>query len=124
MSERQYYPAIYVCDFTSPQAALESLGITGKDAEFVVSGFVNGAEQPLVIQCFVTVKNMDVGLSAIVLHERPRGVVGLWFGLFAHLSSTPDEALASLVDELLAGEPQDPPTVDVFEWKQQQGSIH
>lgn len=116
MIEPQYYPAIYVCDFATAQAALRSLGVTGDEADFVASGVTDDGTTPHVVECVLTDKAGDMSRSAIVLLKRPSGLIGMWFGLFAHLRETPGDAIGSLVDELLAGEPGDPPTVNVFEW--------
>ncbi|MCL9851203.1 hypothetical protein RSP673_011115 [Ralstonia solanacearum P673] len=124
MSERRYYPAIYAGDFVTAQAALGSLGVTGDEADFVASGVTDDITTPHVIECVLIDKAGDMSRSAVVLLKRPSGFIGMWFGLFAHLNGTPRGAIASLANELLAGEPSDPPTVDVFEWLPLQSEIH
>lgn len=123
VSHLRYYPAIYVGDFVSAQAALNSLGVTGDEGAFVASGIADNMSQPEVFECIMTDNDGDMTRSAVVLMMRPGGLIGLWFGLFAHLRDTPEGALNSLVDELLAGEPDDPPTVDVFAWVPPQNTI-
>jgi hypothetical protein len=122
MAEKQYYPAIFASSFESAQAALAKLGITGSDADLCLAGVVIGTE-PVVFE--IVIRDPDAHLSGqpaakstVVLMEREDGSIGLWFGMFNHFRNTAEEAVAALVDELLASDPQEAPTVDVFEWSQ------
>jgi hypothetical protein len=117
-AEKQYYPAIFAGNFESTQAALASLGIV-EDRSEVYEPCALGRECPVVFEIVIADRTGQSAMkSAIALTEREDGSIGLWFAMFNHLRSTPDEAIAALTDELLATDPQDAPTVDVFEWSQ------
>jgi hypothetical protein len=121
MAEKQYYPAIFASSFESAQAALAKLGIAGTDADFCLAGVEIGRDRPVVFEIVIrdpgaNLSGQPAAKSTVVLMEREDGSIGLWFGMFNHLRSDPDEALAALVDELLISDPQDPPTVKIFEW--------
>ena len=112
-----FYPAIHVWDYADARAALHSIGIVGEEAEFCLSGTSDDRTQPHVFEVVVTLQG-EPCKSAVVLRELANGLTGLWFGMFQHLRDTPQEALESLIDEWLKGEPDDAPTVHIFEWTQ------
>ncbi|MFM0213743.1 hypothetical protein PQQ96_40880 [Paraburkholderia sediminicola] len=117
--EGKFYPATPLGEFDDIHAALESVGVRGHYADVIVAEMDSAATAPSAYRCAVNGEDGPDD-SALVIVPLEGDRVAIYLGFPSLLADSRDGALMlaaeALLDAALAGEFEEPPVINAFQW--------